>query len=243
MVEVELLLLMGLIVVIAYFVKGALGFGEGLITISFFLLFLDLKLVLPLALLLALVGGFYQVFHFKTDIIKNIVFVFIVPIIIGVIIGTYLLNQLDSEVIKTIFAIAIILYSLKLLFFSEFSKSEKQINKPLAGIVGFIGGLVDGLIGLGGVPIIVYLNHIKLKKAAFRATCVLTFIVLATTRTITYAYSGLISVDTIKMALYLAPAILIGSLGGIRIHSKINEDMFTRIVTVMLLIIGIINIF
>ncbi|MEK7146964.1 MAG: TSUP family transporter, partial [Patescibacteria group bacterium] len=80
------------IVIIAYFIKGVLGFGEGLITTSFFLLLFDAKFVLPLALLLVLIGGLYQLAYFKKDISVLVIKTIIIPLIIGVAIGAYLLN-------------------------------------------------------------------------------------------------------------------------------------------------------
>ena len=44
--DAGIFLIMFAIVLLAYTVKGVTGFGEGMITISLFLLFLDVKLVL-----------------------------------------------------------------------------------------------------------------------------------------------------------------------------------------------------
>lgn len=132
--NLTLIMLMTSIVIIAYFIKGVLGFGEGLITTSFFLLLFDAKFVLPLALLLVLIGGLYQLAYFKKDISVLVIKTIIIPLIIGVAIGAYLLNSLNSEAIRLLFAIFLMAYSVKLLFFPKQKSAafQKKIKKSLS---------------------------------------------------------------------------------------------------------------
>jgi len=231
---------MAIITIFAYLVKGVLGFGEGLITISLFLLFLDAKFVLPLALLLALIGGLYQLFHFRKNVDRATVGTMIIPLVSGVVVGTYLLNILDSEIIMLFFAVFLIVYSGKLLFFQKKDGSlQKKMKKVVAVPVGLISGIIDGLIGTGGVPIILYLNRQEISKLVFRATCVASFVILAISRTVTYSYAGLINAEVIRITVYLIPGVVVGSFLGIKLHNVINEVLFRKIVLLALLVIGI----
>ena len=105
-------------------------------------------------------------------------------------------------------------------------------------IAGFIGGFLDALMGTGGPPIVMYLSHINVKKAVFRATCTMSFFIFHISRLITYTYSGIINLEIIKMGLILVPAMILGSAVGIFIHSKIDDKLFKKIVSFILLIIG-----
>lgn len=238
-----LILGMSVIAAVAYFSKGVLGFGEGLITVSLFLLFLDPLLVFPMALLLSVIGGLYQFFYIKKDIDDKIIKIMFVPIILGVIVGTYLFKVLDTKTIKSIFAIFLILYSSRLLYLSREGqgtvRKHSRGSKLLESIVGSISGVIDGLIGVGGAPVIIYLNHIGFNKTVFRATIVSIFLVLGISRTITYTYSGLIDLNVVKQVVYLIPAVIIGTFFGIKVHHLINELLFRRIVVISLIIIGL----
>lgn len=234
---------MSLITIVAYFSKGILGFGEGLITVSLFLLFLDPKLVFPITLLLAVIGGLYQFFYIKRDIDGRVIKIMFIPVILGVIMGTYLFNILDAKIVKTIFAVFLILYSLRLLLNSktiqDITQKQLRISKLLASGVGLISGVIDGIMGVGGVPVIIYLNHIGFKKNKFRATIVSIFLILGISRIITYTYSGLIDFNIVKQVAYLTPAVIIGTFLGIKVCPLINDALFRKIVIIALIIIGL----
>lgn len=234
--------IMLLITGFAYFVKGTLGFGEGLITISLFSIFLDIKSVLPLTLLLALAGGIYQFFHIKKDIKVEMVRSMALPLIIGVAIGTYMLSIIDSKLVKQLFAIFLILYSGKLLSFEreeQISKKPPQSSRKMEGIFALLSGAIDGFMGVGGVLLIIYLNYLRFDKTIFRATIVTLYIVLAISRTVTYAFAGFLGTDTFRLAVYLLPAVIAGVLFGTKMITKINEMIFRKIILLTLLLIGI----
>ena len=60
----DLLLILSTIVLLAFFVKGVSGFGAALVIIPLSLPLVDIKLILPVSLILLLIGGFYQLYVF-----------------------------------------------------------------------------------------------------------------------------------------------------------------------------------
>ncbi|MEK7147093.1 MAG: TSUP family transporter, partial [Patescibacteria group bacterium] len=114
-------------------------------------------------------------------------------------------------------------------------KNKKIIIIPL----GLISGIIDSLIGIGGIPIILYFNRQEINKTIFRATCVASFVILAFSRTVAYTYTGFINAEVIKITAFLIPGVIIGSLIGIKLHNAINEELFSKIVLLILLIVGL----
>ena len=54
-----------------------------------------------------------------------------------------------------------------------------------------------------------------------------------------YIYKGVISFKMFKLSLFLLPALLIGIYLGSKVHHKIDEVLFKKIVAVILFVVGI----
>lgn len=237
--SIELILLMSLVVLFAFLIKGITGFGEGLIMVTILSLFLDLKYILPVTLIIVLTADLYLLFNFWKEIDKKSIFTIFITAIIGVILGTFFLKNLDEIILKKLLGIFVSLFSIKLLFFDKSKNTIQKKNTIFGVIAGFFGGFIDAIIGTGGPPIVMYLKYIKLKKGVFRATCVMTFFIFHIMRLITYIYSGIITPEVVKTSFMLVPAMLVGSIIGMKIHVKINENLFNKIIAGILLIISI----
>ena len=127
MLEIQILSLIGIVLFFAFVIKGSTGFGAGLFTVPILLLFLDLKIILPLFLTVQIFADIYLLYKFRKNIDKKIIFYIFVFSIIGVIFGTYFLSNLENEILKKILGVFIILFSAKTLF----SKNNLHIQKKL----------------------------------------------------------------------------------------------------------------
>jgi uncharacterized membrane protein YfcA len=241
MVDTTTLFFAFIIVFSAFIIKGATGFGENLIMIPFLLLFWDVKFVLAVTLTLVLIADFYLIYKFHEHINWKLTSYLFVPAIAGIVVGTYLLSVLDSMVIKKVFALFVIAFALKSLLTSSGEKNKTKKIKPVAAITaGASGGLTSGLLGAGGPPLIMYTTHLQLKKAVFRATLVMTFFLFDLVRVVTYFFSNILSVNTLKVGFTLAPGIILGSFIGMKVHDKLSEQYFRKIVLVVLMFVGVV---
>ncbi|MBU0757322.1 MAG: sulfite exporter TauE/SafE family protein [Nanoarchaeota archaeon] len=239
MLSIETILLMSAILIIAFIVKGTTGFGAGLVAMSTFLLFFDIKFVQPIFLVVQLASDIFLLYWFGRYANKKTVFLLAISSLIGVYIGTYFLRSFDSSIIRKMFAAFVILFSLKMLFFDEIRVKKPKYIGIFGSVAGFFGGMIDSLFSTGGPPIVMYLSYIKTKKQEFRATCVAMFFVFHIGRLITYSISGLFTYEVMKIGLLLCPAMIIGSLVGMRFHKKVDERLFKRIVAVILILISV----
>ena len=147
--------------------------------------------------------------------------------------------MLSSEYLVTIFAMFVITYSLKMLFFEKERKTERRARRPTGQIAGFFGGLIDAFIGTGAPPIIMYFKSVGFAKGTFRATITLVFIIYGLARLITYSFLNLVTFKVALTALYLVPAVILGTLIGNIIHLRVSEVAFERVVAVLLFLIGV----
>jgi len=112
------------------------------------------------------------------------------------------------------------------------------------GVVSFVGGIVNGLLGAGAGVFLLYLFRWMLKrgkwdgdrdKDAF-ATVVLTVLPLSIVSSITYAVSG--RLDTAELRILILPAVAGGFLGAI-LTDKLPAGVIRAVFAVLVIISGI----
>ena len=238
MPTVEIILLAGLIVLMGHFIKGFSGFASALFAIPLLALFLDIKFVVPVFLLFDFIAGVILTIQNRRLIAWRSALLLFSGLAIGTAVGTYFLVSFGNEELKRVFGIVIILFALKMLI-RDNENIRKEISKVWAPLSGFVGGCTGGMFGLNGPPLVLYLTHRLRDKQIFRATLYGIFFVDACYRLILYSANGLISMAVVKFALYLTPFLLVGLLLGSRLHAKINENVFRRVVASILIVTGV----
>lgn len=105
--------------------------------------------------------------------------------------------------------------------------------------VGFISGLLGGMFGTGGPPVIILLRGYRLDKATFRATLLAFFMLMTCVRAPLYWRNGMLTVDVLLAALWLAPGAALGIVAGMNAHHRISERKFAVVVAVLLILLGL----
>ena len=107
-----------------------------------------------------------------------------------------------------------------------------------------IGGLLEGLLGLGDPPIVIYLVYKGLGSKMFIATLSAFFLWLNSLRLIQYAILGFIDFEVVKLILFIFIFVAVGLLLGIFIRKRlITERKFRTVVVMLLFAIGMSLIF
>ncbi len=239
MLSPENLLVLSLIIILAFIIKGVTGFGENMVMIPLSLFILELEVVLPLTLMVVLVADGYLLYYFYSEIDWKAFNRFLFPAVLGIFLGTMGLQAIDENTLETILGVIVILYALYSLLRNN-GQGVTTGSTALNSGAGLMGGILSGMLGIGGPPIIAYLNHIRLGKKAFRATCVITFLSFDLFRLGAYTWKGYFSFDTLMNGITLLPAFMIGTFIGVLIHNKLPENTFQKIIGLFLIIIGLI---
>ena len=238
----QLLIIAGFIVFFAFLVRGLTGFGSGPVMVPLFLLFLDIKVAVPTAAIHAVITGFFLLYTFQTRkwVRKDVLLALIPGGIVGIIVGSFILAHFRSDLLKMLFGLFVIVFALNDLFFEAGKTGDGKEAKTYLGLVaGFFGGITGGLFASGGPPVVIYLNRKVREKNAFRSTLVLYFIFHDSWRFLTYLGSGLINFTVLKFSLILLPAMVAGNFAGSLLVTKVNQVVFRRIVTIVLLFLGV----
>ncbi|MCP4603248.1 MAG: sulfite exporter TauE/SafE family protein [Proteobacteria bacterium] len=225
--------------VLAEIIYVAFGFGAGLVAVSFLVLILpviqDVVVVLLLVNLpieLVLVWSSRKVLSWRGLLMIS------VSIGIGIMLGTWLLIFGSPSIVLSILGGFLLLAGTGFALVPQKGHVVWPFWSP--PIIGLISGILTGLFGTGGPPLIFYYQLQGVSKTEFRSNLMAIFLMMTAIRLPAYIFSGLITAPRILAALALVPAVLLGAFIGHRIHLQLDEVTFRRIVGVVLALIGIV---
>ena len=124
---------------------------------------------------------------------------------------------------------------------------------PSAGVrlgVGMVSGFVNGVAAIGGIAVAVLLSTSQIAPAVMRATLIALFLftdlyALACSALVSIgdaAPVSLLGIDTLRWALWLAPAMLVGIWVGQRSFASVSPRQFRRQVLNLLMLIAAISV-
>ncbi len=189
--------------------------------------------ILPLLCFADILAVFYYKRHVQWHYFKRL----IPPMLIGVIVGAWWGKDIDERVFKKIMAI-IILTTVLLMFWMERRKTQKvPTSYFFSNSMGFIAGFTTMLGNLAGAFSNVYFLALKLSKNDFIGTAAWVFFTINLIKVpFQFFIWKNINVETLKIDIFLIPALLLGFLIGIKLVGKINEMFFRKLIMTLTLI-------
>jgi len=228
-----------LIMVIAQAVYVLFGFGAGLIAVgTLALIFPQIQDVVVMLLLVNLPAELYVVITSRRHILWRSVLKIFAGIAAGIPLGTVILKYGEPTFILVLLGVFLIAVGSAFLFVpQQRAKPWPTWSEPGLGL---ISGMLTGLFGTGGPPLIIYYQLKGKTKAAFRGHLMAIFFLMTFVRLPSYAVGGLITLPRIWSSLALLPAVVLGAWLGNRIHLSLTEDTFRRLVSIVLMLIGMV---
>ncbi|XMB85595.1 sulfite exporter TauE/SafE family protein [Mycoplasmatota bacterium WC44] len=233
--EIEYILIF-LIIFIGALIQGMTSFGSSLFALPLLLYFLDVKEIVPL---LATYNLFMNTLIFRKigkDANLKSISPLLITAIIFTLVGAFALKGLDTKYIKITIGIMMLITSTTSLFGLKvlFKKPEKLFIP-----VGMVSGLLNGSTGMSGPPVLLFLSNQNVEKNVFRSTLTSYFLVLNVISITTYAFTKIYNNDVLKLVVLYLPALISGTLIGIKLGNKINEKLFKKIVLGFVFVMGI----
>lgn len=228
---------------IAALVRSTLGFGESLIAVPLFLLFLPATTAVPLSVMLSIVIALIIVIQDHRKIHFYSAKWLILYAIPGIPLGLLVLIYGNEALVKTVLGLLIIVYSLYTLA-AKATKGLKKDSQWWLFICGFLSGVFGGAYGLNGPPLVVYGNLRKWTAVHFRATLQAYFLPVSLLGFFGYYAKGLVTA-TVNYYFLIAltttiPAIFLGRWLNHRIKSRsfLRYILYGLIITGVLLILN-----
>ena len=214
---------------IATLVRSTFGFGESLVAVPLFSLFIPIAEAVPLSVMLSVVVALVVVVQDHRQIQFNSAKWLILFSTLGIPIGLLVLVYGNETWVKTGLGIVISLYAL----YSLLGKNRlhlQQDHKAWLFGCGLAAGILGGAYGLNGPPLVIYGNLRKWNAQHFRATLQGYFLPASIVGIAGYWMAGLwtpaVTRDFLICLPVLWPAIWLGRVLNHRMHG----DGFLRYV-------------
>jgi uncharacterized protein len=234
-----LLALAGVIVFVAYLVRGISGFGSALLAVPLLAQLLPLSFIVPAfaamdtAASLALSRIGWQGRHIRWDEIRRL----LLPSLAGILLGTLALKHLPESWLLLPLGLFVAAFGLRALVQPA---DQRRISPWWAYPAGLAGGAVDALFATGGPPFVIYLTHRLRDKSELRATFSALFLIEGATRIVVLALAGFYAQAGIALAVAAGlPLIALGLWGGHRIHLGITHRQMFRGIGLLLILSGL----
>lgn len=224
----EILIFFALLSLAASFVNGGLGYGYSSLSVPLAILVVANKIVNPVYVLVeACMNTVMLAFAGKANIKKTFrrVLPIVLPVVPGVIVGSYLLSMVAPLWIRFVVYAAILpLILLQAAGFRKPIKKESAAGVPL----GMGIGLLYSITTISGPPIALFWNNQGMAKNEFKAAVAQVRIAESYLTCISYALLGLFTATTFQLFTVTALPVFLGIPLGILVVRKIAVETFRR---------------
>lgn len=220
-------------------VKGILGIGVPVVSVSLLSLVIDVPMAVSLLPIPILLSNVWQ--SLSSGQIAS-TFRRFGPLIAALVIGTFtgarLLVAIDQRLLMGIVGVSVLAFAVSgnspwRLHVSR--RAERWLGVP----VGFLGGVLGGMTTFFGPPIVIFLFALKLDKDEFVGTISTVYLCAAIPLAAALGMFGFMGPTEYLWSTAAAAPLLVGVLLGQWLRARISQDTFRRALLLMLLVVGL----
>jgi uncharacterized protein len=218
-------------------VNGLTGFGTAITAIGIWLYAIPPTVAASVAIICSVVSQTQTLHLIWRSIRWERLLPFVLPGVIGVPIGTFLLPHIDPKLFKLGIGSFLVLYSAYVLA-RRGEISSGWGGKLADGIAGFGGGVLGGLTSLSGVLPVVWTDVRGWTKEQRRSVVQTFNMAILSLALVAHAVTGLLTRQVAFDALVALPATIAGAWLGAFIYRRLADRGYQRAVMLLLLVSG-----
>ncbi len=226
-------------ILLASFVKGAIGFGFPAIATPVLALFLDVKTAVAILIFPNMVMDAIQTVR-RPGLLLTLRRhgVLYACGIAGTFLGTYLLKAISGQLALLILGVFVLAFVAL-----NFSRVTLRVNprweRVLSPPVGLFAGILGGVTNVPGTPLALYFYALGMSKAEFVRSIAFSFLVYKTTQLLAVISVGLMTVSLFALSV-LAAALGLGAFWlGLHVQDWVAQETFNRAVLGFLAGVGV----
>ncbi len=230
--------LMALVVLVAAFVKGAIGFGFPALGTPLLSLVVDVKTAVVVLILPNIVMDGIQFARRGTPLATVRRFgILLVAGALGTVLGTRALVVLSPQATTQILG-AFVLCFVALNATGLAPRVPAQWERWLSAPAGFVAGIIGGITNSPATPLVLYFQAIALSKHDFVSSVAFTFFFYKLVQFGAVSWYGLLPWSLLWLSLALTAVALAGFAVGLRVQDRLDQRAFNRAVLGFLALLG-----
>jgi uncharacterized membrane protein YfcA len=229
-------------VVLGGVVKGALGMGFPIVATPLLTLVLGpeiavVGIVVPSLMMNVVQAWQGRRFLVAADPVVRLLVPTLVTIVVGTVVGAYLLVTLPTRGIALVVGVSVMLYAIVSLRGVAVTVPPRHL-RATGILVGFAGGVLGGATGFFGLPLILLFSSLTLDKAKLPALVSIVLLCGVAPQIASYVALGLLTGELLALStLALVPA-TVGFVLGTALRRRMSQAVFALAIRLALLTIG-----
>lgn len=220
----------------AFFVKGLCGFANTLVFTSIMAFGEVNRSISPVELLLGYPANFLMAWRSRNRLNKKTVFLCSLFMVLGAIPGAIFLKTADVSSVRIFFGVVVLFTAVQMM--RRKPEARTSGSGLLFTLTGLFSGFLCGMFGVGAV-MAAYVERMSDDMESFRANISAIFFAENTLRIVIYIVTGILTMDSLLMAVKILPVCLLGLYAGIFVSTLFKESASRKIVIVPLVVSGI----
>lgn len=223
---------------LATLVRSTLGFGESLVAVPLFSLFMPVNAAVPLSVLISVLVALVVVIQDHRAVELKSAGWLLLSAVPGIPLGLLILTYGNEMLVKAGLGVLISGYALHALWGKNTFRLTKD-SRAWLFCCGLCSGILGGAYGINGPPLAVYGNLRRWDAQTFRATLQGYFLPASVLGLLGYVYQGLMTREVLSDFMTALPAALPAIFLGRYLNRRVKGDAFYRFVYIGLLLIGV----
>lgn len=225
-------------VLLASFIKGAIGFGFPTVATPILALFMDVRAAVVILLLpnLAMDGILTLRRPGVLRTLKRHALLYAFGIV-GTFGGTYLLKAISPGLALLILGGVVLVFvtvNVSRVSFRITPRLERLLSSP----IGFVAGVIGGLTNVPGTPLVLYFYALGMEKAEFVRSIAFSFLVYKAAQLVAVTQARLVTPRLFALSLLVTGVALGAFWLGLRVQDRVAQQTFNRVVLAFLAVLG-----
>ena len=227
---------LNLILGVAACVSAVTGFGYALIAIPFLVLLVSPSVAVPVVLISANPLAIVLIWGCYRQMSPRRILYLLVFALIGMPLGVHTLASLPAATTQTIIGCTTIASALILMVRSGEPFAKEGLVKAVAGL---LSGLIGGVSGMTGPPVVLLGLKQKWEHKAFRADLIGYFFLLHASMVVAFGQVGLLSGEALILTAKGLPGVLVGVALGLWLKRHVDSTSYRRLAIALVAVGGI----
>lgn len=227
-----------LAVLVGYFVKGIAGIGNTLVVTAAMTWTRTNQQITPVELLLCVPTNLLLAWRNRRHIDWRLTVPPLCMVLAGDVVGVLLLKNADVTALKGVFGVVLILLGAEMLWRELRGVAEKKTHPAILWTLGISAGVLCGLFGAGAL-LAAYFARVTRDDKVYKGSMCFIFAMENIFRVIVCSVTGLLTLETMRIAAILALPMFAGLFAGMKLSGKMNARTMRIVIIVMLMVSGL----